>query len=230
MIEGILFDKDGTLFDFHATWAAWARGFLRDIAAGDDCRAAGLAGRIGYDWQAGRFIPGSVVIAGTPEEIATALLPELPGWQLPDLVTRMNAAAAQAPQVEAVPLVPLLADLLARGLRLGVATNDAEAPAIAHLTAVGIRGAFDFVAGYDSGHGAKPGPGMPLAFAARTGLAPDRLVMVGDSRHDLEAGRAAGLRSAAVLTGPARAEELEDLAEAVLPDIGHLPAWIRAEG
>ena len=228
MIEGILFDKDGTLFDFHATWGGWTRGLLEEVAGGDACKAARLGARIGYDWAAGRFERSSIVIAGTPEEIAAALLPDLPGRTAPELVAWMNEAAACALQVEAVPLVPLLADLLARGLRLGVATNDAEAPAIAHLTAVGIRGAFDFVAGYDSGHGAKPGPGMPLAFAAKAGVAPERVVMVGDSRHDLEAGRAAGMRTVAVLTGPAEAAELEELADSVLPDIGHLATWIRS--
>ena len=39
-------------------------------------------------------------------------------------------------------------------------------------------------------HGAKPGPGMLLAFATLCGLAPARVAMVGDSRHDLMAGRA----------------------------------------
>jgi phosphoglycolate phosphatase len=24
-VRGVLFDKDGTLFDFRATWGAWAR-------------------------------------------------------------------------------------------------------------------------------------------------------------------------------------------------------------
>ncbi len=73
---------------------------------------------------------------------------------------------------EAVPLVPLLSALRARGLKLGVATNDSEAPARAHLDRHGLTGLLDFMAGYDSGHGAKPGPGMCLAFAAATGLDP----------------------------------------------------------
>jgi phosphoglycolate phosphatase len=50
--------------------------------------------------------------------------------------------------------------------------------------------------------------------------------MVGDSRHDLMAGRAAGMRTVAVLTGIAEAPELAPLADAVLPDIGHLADWL----
>jgi phosphoglycolate phosphatase len=111
-------------------------------------------------------------------------------------------------------------------LRLGVATNDSEAPARLHLAAHGITECFDFIAGYDSGHGAKPGPGMCLAFAAACGLDPWRVAMVGDSRHDLQAGRAAGMRTVAVLTGIAGAGDLAPLADMVLPDIGALPGWL----
>jgi phosphoglycolate phosphatase len=111
-------------------------------------------------------------------------------------------------------------------LRLGVATNDGEAPARAHLAIAGVSDLFDFVAGFDSGWGGKPAPGQLAAFVARTGLAPAHVAMVGDSRHDLMAGRAAGMRTVAVLTGIAEAPELSPLADAVLPDIGHLAGWL----
>lgn len=227
-IRGVLFDKDGTLFDFNATWAAWACRFLGDLADGDERRAAALGRVIGFDLDSRSFYPDSPVIAGTPREIAEVLAPHLPDD--PDaLVWRINAEAASAPLVPAVTLPPLLEQLRARGLALGVATNDAEAPARAHLRHAGIEDAFDFVAGFDSGHGGKPAPGMLLAFAHRTGLRPAEILMVGDSRHDLLAARAAGTRAAAVLTGPALADELAPLAEVVLPDIGHLPGWIAAQ-
>jgi phosphoglycolate phosphatase len=131
---------------------------------------------------------------------------------------------------EAVPLRPLLSALRGRGLRLGVATNDSEAPARQHLANHGITDCFDFISGYDSGHGAKPGPGMCLAFASQLGLDPARVAMVGDSRHDLEAGRAAGMRVVAVLTGVARREDLEPHADVVLPDIGAIPDWLSTLG
>jgi phosphoglycolate phosphatase len=47
--------------------------------------------------------------------------------------------------------------------------------------------------------------------------------MVGDSRHDLIAGRAAGMPTLAVLTGVADEAELAPFADVVCPDIGHLP-------
>ena len=95
-----------------------------------------------------------------------------------------------------------------------------------HLASVGVRDHFDFIAGYDSGHGYKPDPGQLLAFARHVDVDPARIAMVGDSLHDLEAGRAAGMVTVGVLTGMASADVLEPLADVVLPDIGHIPGWL----
>jgi phosphoglycolate phosphatase len=194
--------------------------------AQDQAHADALAAAIGYYPAQQDFHPDSPVIAATAEEISAALLPHLPGHTQPELAARLNALAQHAVMAPAVPLRPVLGALRDRGLKIGLATNDTEAPARAHLTAHGILDLFDFVAGYDSGHGPKPGPGMCLAFARATGIDPARAVMVGDSAHDLIAGRAAGMRCVAVLTGIAKAEELRPHADVVLADIGALGAWI----
>lgn len=226
MIDGIIFDKDGTLFDFRRTWAVWAARLLADLAGGDAHRAADLGRVVGFDYAAADFAADSPVIGGTPVEIADLLIPHLPGRQAAPLVAQMNALAAEVPLAEAVPLRPLLTRLRARGLRIGLVTNDAEAPAHAHLNRAGVADLFDFVAGCDSGHGAKPAPGQLLAFCAATGLHPDRVVMVGDSLHDLHAGKHAGMRRVGVLTGIAQTAELAPHADVVLPHIGALPDWL----
>ena len=225
-IEAILFDKDGTLFDFNATWAVWAHGLLQDESHGDGDLMAAMAEAIGFDVQAGRFLSDSVVIGGTVEEVAGALLSFLPNQSLSEVVMRLNAKAASAPQVEAAPLVPFLLGLSARGLALGIATNDAEMPARAHLQAAGIEHSFDFIAGYDSGFGGKPDTGQLVGFCEAVGVAPDRCVMVGDSLHDLRAARAAGFVSVGVLTGLATRSDLSPLADGVLDSIADLPDWL----
>lgn len=226
MWQGILFDKDGTLFDFQATWGAWAMTCLDRLADGDADLLAVLADRLRFDLAGGCFHPDSFVIAGTPEEIVTEIAPVLPDWTPTEILAEINGTAAQAQVQPATDLPALVVALRARGLALGVATNDACAAAHQHLDQAGIGGAFDFVAGYDSGFGGKPAPGMLKAFAAALTLEPASVVMVGDSRHDLLAGRAAGMATLGVLTGVATADELSELADAILPDIGGLPAWL----
>lgn len=227
-LAGLLFDKDGTLFDFHASWGNWAASLMLELAGGDSARAEVLGRAVGYDMTERMFLPDSPAVAGTPDDIGKVLLALLPGASPAGLLARMNALAATAAMVPATPLPPLLAQLRGRGLRLGLASNDSEASVRGHLSAEGVAGAFDFIAGYDSGYGQKPGPGMALAFAATCRLWPGQIVMVGDSVHDMLAGRAAGMRTVAVLTGLATRDDLAPLADAVLPDIGHLPAWLDA--
>ena len=225
MIDAVIFDKDGTLFDFRQSWGGVAAQVLAQLA-NDEPHAASLAKVIGFDRASGNFAPDSPMIAGTSADIATAMLPLLPAMTLHGLELLLNTAAVTAPMHPAVDLRHVLHDLRTRGLRLGLATNDTEAPARAHLTDAGILGMFDFIAGCDSGHGAKPGPGMLLAFVLALGLTAGRVVMVGDSLHDLVAGRAAGMRVVGVLTGIAERAELEPHADVVLPDIATLGDWI----
>lgn len=225
MIDALLFDKDGTLFDFRKSWGGWARGFLAGIAD-DEAHAARLAAAIGYEPETGDFHPDSPVIAATAADIAAALLPLLPAARPEEIARRIDEAATRATMVEAVPLVPLFTALRGRGLRLGIVTNDSERPARAHMAAHGLTGLVDFIAGYDSGYGAKPEPGMLNAFLREQGLSAGRVAMIGDSRHDMEAGRAAGMRRVAVLTGIATEADLAPHADLVLRDIGGLPSWL----
>jgi phosphoglycolate phosphatase len=223
-IEAILFDKDGTLFDFQATWMAPVLLLLDRLAPAEARPKAAEA--LGIDLATQRFRPGSVVIANTSDQVARTLADAL-GLPVGKVLVELDRVGEDARQVPAVPLREVLGPL-ARDYRLGLVTNDTEAPARAHLDREGVLDLFDFVAGYDSGFGAKPGPGQLLAFAEKTGIAPANSLMVGDSRHDLVAGRAAGMIPIGVLTGIATEADLADLAHVVLPDIGHLEAWLGA--
>lgn len=222
-IRGLLFDKDGTLFDFQETWGGWAHAELRDLAAGDAAKLAAMAEAIGLNQDDSTFAPDSFVIAGTADEIVAALLPFLPDYTHDSLKARFDETTARAPQAEVVPLAALFERLKAAGFVLGISTNDAEGPARANLRSSNIEQLFDFVAGYDSGFGGKPEPGMQHAFCEASGLKPAEVAMVGDSTHDLLAGEAAGMLRIAVLTGVASHKDLAPFSDHVLPDIGHLP-------
>lgn len=227
-IHGVVFDKDGTLFDFHASWGAWTRTILHEESRGDAALAAQIAEALGFDPERGEFLPDSVIVGHTSAEVAAEILRFLPGEDIASLLTRLDAHATAAPQQPVSSLRDTLDTLSARGLRLGVATNDSEAPARAHLQEAGVSDLFHFIAGHDSGHGGKPGPGQLLAFAHDQGLDPAACAMVGDSLHDLRAARAAGMVAVGVLTGVARHETLAPMADVVLDSIIHLPEWLEA--
>lgn len=226
LITAILFDKDGTLFDFRATWDGWAGRMIHELSGGDPEMSLRVAEAVHYDLDAGGFHADSPFVAGSNDEVAQALARVLTQYTAPQLEYFLSTRASEASLSPAVDLDPYLRGLAARGLALGVMTNDSHYSAMAHLREAGVAERFDFIAGFDSGYGAKPSPRPLLAFADHVGCAPETVLMVGDSTHDLIAGRSAGMRTLGVLTGTALTEDLAPLADAVLPDIGHIPAWL----
>lgn len=224
-IDAIVFDKDGTLFDFASSWSGWVVAVLEHLGRVVPMSSGPVAQAIGFDLTARAFAPDSVVIAGSVSDIEEAAAPFLPDGF--DLVSVLDHYATRTTLVPVPGLHEALCALGADRV-LGVVTNDSESPARAHLTAHEISYHFDFIAGYDSGFGAKPAPGQLLGFCEATGVLARATAMVGDSRHDLEAGRAAGMMTIGVLTGLATEADLSDLADVVLPDISHIAAWLAA--
>ncbi|MFK7938817.1 MAG: HAD family hydrolase [Roseovarius sp.] len=226
LVKALLFDKDGTLFDFQATWGAWAGQLITDLTGSDAALGQRLADAMQFDAASAAFHPDSPMIAASNRECAQIVAGALPSASVDDIEAHMIRSASVAPLAPSVPLAPFLDHLAAQGYVLGVMTNDAEMVAHAHLRNAGVADRFAFIAGYDSGYGAKPDPGPLLAFADATKTDPAHVAMVGDSTHDLIAGRAAGMRTIGVLSGPASAATLTPHADVVLPDIGHIPAWL----
>lgn len=76
---------------------------------------------------------------------------------------------------------------------------------------MGLEADFDVIVGSDEVTHPKPHP-EPVALALwRLGVTPESAVFIGDARHDMECGRAAGVTTAAVLWGPFGRKDLEDL-------------------
>ena len=226
--RGIVFDKDGTLLDFHATWLPIYRHAAAEFAGSDARLAARLLSNHGYLPEQDRIAGGSLLAAGNNREIAAAWAAELglPG-EIGPVARRLDEifrdlGAARATPVDA--LAPTLQNLRQSGRRLGVATADSYRGILDTLRAFDVLHEFDFLAGYDSGHGVKPDAGMVLAFCAQLSLEVGSVVVVGDNRHDIEMGRNAGAGlCVGVLTGTGMADELESIADIVIDDISRLP-------
>jgi phosphoglycolate phosphatase len=230
-IRGILFDKDGTLVDYEATWGPINRRVAELAGRGDPALAQRLLAIGGYDAESGRTRGGSLLAAAHTREIAQAWIDAGAAFDLDTLTGRMDAAFAEGAR-DAVPVcdvASLFDRLRARGLTLGVATSDGARAARATLARLGVATDGLFVAGYDSGFGGKPAAGMVQGFCAAAGLTPAQVIVVGDNTHDLEMAAAAGCAAAlGVLTGTGRQADLAPLADAVLPGIDALEAWLDA--
>jgi len=227
-VQALLFDKDGTLFDFDATWSNWTLGIIEHFSEGDAGTTQRLADTLDFDLEARVYRPTSPVIAGTNRETAELVASALPGRDVNEIETHLSVSAANAPLAPVVPIASFMTAFRAEGMKLGVMTNDTELSARSQLSAADALDVFDFVIGHDSGFGAKPDPDPLLAFAAHVDVDPKDVAMVGDSTHDLIAGRRAGMRTVGVLTGPASEDELSEYADVVLPDISHLTDWLKS--
>jgi pyrophosphatase PpaX len=110
------------------------------------------------------------------------------------------------------PAVRDAIEALARaGLPLGIVTSKARDVALRGLDRCGLAPFFppEVVVALEDCAVHKPDPAPVRLGCARVGVDPSRAVYVGDSTHDLRAGRAAGARTAAVAWGPFPRAELE---------------------
>jgi phosphoglycolate phosphatase len=231
-IKGILFDKDGTLVDFQATWFAIGDLMALDAAGGNRDEADRLMQVAGYDYEAHCFKGDSVFAAGTNADIVALWYPAADAERKRAMITHFDTFTAEQGALQAVPLPgskDAIASLHGSGFRLGVATNDSTSGAEKTLLALGIAQMFDAAYGYDAVASPKPAPDTVIAFCDLTGLRPGDLAVVGDNRHDLEMGRAArvGL-NVGVLSGTGTREVLEPLADVILGSIAELPAFLKA--
>lgn len=228
-LGGILFDKDGTIVDFHRTWSPIIRRATTYAAGGDPALTDRLLDLGGMDPATGMTRADSLFAAGNTLEIVEAFVAAGAPLDRATLIRDLDAIfiGAAGAAVPIAETAALFADLKKRGLKLGIASSDNAASIAKTARALGIAGHVDFIAGYDSGHGVKPAAGMFLAFCAATGLPPEAVAMVGDNRHDMEMGRAAGAGMIiAVLSGTGTRETLAPVADVCLQSIADLPALL----
>lgn len=225
-IQGLLFDKDGTLIDFFETWSPVYEQAAHHVARGDRKLAEHLLAIGGRDPATKRFRPESPLASGTNEQITRLWAAAAGHADVQGLNLHLNRFFKEHAIANARPvtdLVNLFGRLKSRGMKLGLATMDSSAAAEAQLESFGVRRLMDFVCGYDSGFGHKPGPGMVHGFCRSAGLPAEAVAVVGDSPHDLDMARSAGAGLAiGVLTGVSPRELLELHADMVLESIAEL--------
>jgi len=192
VIKAIVFDKDGTLLDFDATWNE-AVGAAFDQISDAQARETS-ADMFGYDLASRTLLPHSPFVSES-NDVVMGLVNDLIDVETFERTINQVSRLNVVPSSEATAT---LKTLVANGVKLAIATNDSEVVARHHVSALGWAQLFTSVKGYDSGHGAKPGPGMILAAVEECGATPGSYLMVGDSVHDILAGQAAGATTVAI--------------------------------
>lgn len=229
-IDLLIFDKDGTLIEFHLMWGAWVDALsakLEDAAARP--LRDGLYTLLGVDPLTG-LVHAHGMLAATPmsriREAVEAFVDSAGAG--PAVAAAAVAGAWHAPDPVALAqpvtdLAALLRRLRERVETFAVATSDDRRPTERTLAALRLDHEFAALVCADDGIRTKPAPDPVLHLCTALGIAPGRAAVVGDSPADLLMGRAAGVaRVIGVLTGVGDRAGLEPLADVVVGSIEEL--------
>ena len=201
--DAIIFDKDGTLIDFDAFWvtvsvkamtAALEKLSMEQAPLDRILEAFGIHNGV-------TDIDG-VLCKGTYEQMGGITYDILSEYGCPhsrEEVTRVviesyneNADAGEVkPTCEG--LCDVLRELVAEGKKLAVVTTDNELITRKCLKALGIEELFERIYTDDGGFPTKPDPACVLDFCALTGVAKERMVVVGDTMTDVRFARNSGI-------------------------------------
>jgi phosphoglycolate phosphatase len=217
-LAGVLFDKDGTLLDFHRTWDHAIGATLRELAT-DGRALEGAARAVGYDLAAGKVEDDSPIVA----ESNATIMGLLDGWLDTSEFESLLMAGAVASTRAATGATRLLETLVSGSVAVGVVTNDGEAVARQQLAHLGWAPHFAVVVGYDSGFGAKPAPGPVLAGLESMQVERTAAAMVGDSVHDVVAARDAGVLAVYLGSAP----DICELADIVVSDLDEFASLLQ---
>lgn len=216
LVEGVLFDLDGTLLDSAPDlYAALVRQCAEEgVTAPNYAVVREVVSR-------GSRAILRCAFADRGEAAIEALVP-----RYLDLYEQLVAQDTHAfAGVEA-----LLAQLEARGIRWGVVTNKPGFLTDALLSRIGWDARAAAVVSGDTLPVKKPDPAPVRLACERAGIDPARSVFVGDDRRDVMAGAAAGLYTVAVRWGYLDGGNPDDWqADCVIDHPDELSAWFAAE-
>lgn len=212
----VMFDLDGTLLDSVPDLAAAVNSMLDEL------------GRAPVGVERVRQWVGN----GAPVLVRRALANQLDHSSVTEaeaesaLALFLQAYAGTHAMTEVYPGVRLCLDwLAARNVPMGVITNKPSQFVAPLLAEKALDGYFRWLVGGDTLPQKKPDPAALFWVMDRAGVAPTRALFVGDSRNDVLAAHAAGVRCVGVTYGYNHGRPIvEEAPELVLDDLRLLVA------
>ncbi|XGW21871.1 hypothetical protein V3C99_004657 [Haemonchus contortus] len=232
-VKLVIFDKDGTLVDFHRMWLPWAANTVKLLE-----RATGRpVGPAVYKTLGVDPIQGKVSMGALAEKTLTGIRADVSvtlqqfGISAKDADSIVERGVPEASPGETAPtcdLPKLFRELRALGCKLALCTADSRAATEQQLRILGIASLLDdVVCGNDSGIIPKPSPLCAIQICKRLDVPLNQAIMVGDTTADLKMGRVAGLKaSVAVLTGVGNRDNLKEYSDYFLENVSELPLLI----
>lgn len=186
----LLFDLDGTLVDSRADLANSVNLMLAELGRDplSSCRVLNFVGE-GARLLVERSLIASAEIAPQPDEVDSALT-----------IFRRHY---REHLLDCTRVYPEVEETLARldYLPKAIVTNKPYEFSIALLEGLGMLSQFQVVIGGDSLPERKPSPMMLLEAARRCGVEPANCLMIGDTKFDVTAGRAARMKTCGYIPG-----------------------------
>jgi phosphoglycolate phosphatase-like HAD superfamily hydrolase len=200
-IQAVCFDLDGTLVDTDDHYVKRAARWLRPLAF--------ILPGVNFNALARRLI----MVVESPVNAGLGLMDRTKMDELiAPLLNRLHRSRGLA-SIDDIHLVPgALATLerLSPRFPLGIATSRDQWSTAAILEAGQLNPHIESIATAQTTRRSKPHPEMVLWSADQLGVAPQALLMVGDTTVDIRAGRAAGAQTAGVLSGFGERKELSE--------------------
>jgi HAD superfamily hydrolase (TIGR01509 family) len=121
-----------------------------------------------------------------------------------------------------------LRELRSKPLKIGLVTNNSRAGTDLTLKRLSLQTTFDAVVTRDDCEEMKPDGAPILKVLTELGVSPEAAILVGDGVLDIQAAKAAGVRSVAVTTGPFPIERiLKAQPDYILSSVNDLPLLIQ---
>lgn len=132
-----------------------------------------------------------------------------------------------------LPMKPYVKELLeylkSRGLKIALASSTRSAVVLSQLENAGILPYFDKVVCGDMVSHSKPHPEIFLKACEELCVAPESAIAIEDSYNGIRAAHAAGMRPIMVPDMAEPTEEMEKLAEAILPSLNEVIGYLEKE-
>ncbi len=213
MIQGVLFDMDGVLFDTESLYNRMDIEVARDMGYSID------------------FSLTSQMLGANAAHCRNVLLTALgPDFEYDAFSKEVHKRAFATMEKEGLTIKPgavsLLQYLTENNYKKAVASSSNCAVIQHHLELTNFTHYFDAIVGGDMVTHSKPHPSIFITAASAVGLAPNQCLAIEDSFNGVRSAAAAGCLTVMVPDMLPPNEEIKEIATIVLPSLEELPDYI----